>query len=62
MKQRREKIPVPGRDRLTEALERLAQLSDALGKTGEAARWREELAAVNKNEPGTGRPAPEKKP
>jgi hypothetical protein len=46
MKQRQDKIPPPlRRQRLEEALTRLVQLYDALGKP-EAAKWRQELAAV----------------
>jgi hypothetical protein len=38
----------PSRRRLTEALERLVQLYDAWGKPDEAAKWRQELEAVQK--------------
>ena len=42
MKQREPKIPAVGKARLSEALERLVQLYDALGKNDEAAKWRQE--------------------
>jgi tetratricopeptide (TPR) repeat protein len=45
MKQREAKIPPPAKDRLTAALERLAQLDEALEKKDEAAKWRKELEA-----------------
>jgi tetratricopeptide (TPR) repeat protein len=45
MKQREAKIPPPGKVRLTEALERLVQLDEALEKKDEAAKWRKELEA-----------------
>ena len=43
MKQREAKIPLQSKIRLTEALERLVQLYDAIGKKDEAAKWRKEL-------------------
>jgi tetratricopeptide (TPR) repeat protein len=43
MKQRKAKIPNEGKLRLTEALDRLVQLYDALGKKDESAKWRKEL-------------------
>src|SRR5262249_6556941 len=43
MKQRAAKIPLGGRPRLAEALERLVQLYDAWGKPDKATRWRREL-------------------
>ena len=45
MKQREAKIPPLSKFRLTEALERLVQLDDALEKKDEAAKWRKELEA-----------------
>jgi serine/threonine protein kinase/tetratricopeptide (TPR) repeat protein len=52
MKQREAKLPaigvVEGKVRLTEALERLVQLYDALDRPEEAARWRKELEAKRK--------------
>jgi tetratricopeptide (TPR) repeat protein len=45
MKERQAKIPPPGKLRLTEALERLVQLYEALDRKGEAAKWRTELEA-----------------
>ena len=45
MKQRETKIPPEGKVRLTEALERLVQLDEALEKKDEAAKWRKELEA-----------------
>jgi tetratricopeptide (TPR) repeat protein len=63
MKQREAQIPPPAAIRLIEALERLAQLYDALGKKDEAAKWRKELEARNgaakqprSQMPGTGKP------
>jgi tetratricopeptide (TPR) repeat protein len=47
MKEREAQIPPPGAIRPTEALERLVQLYDALGKQDEAAKWRKELVARN---------------
>ena len=46
LKQRAERIPVTNTDRLTEALERLVQLYEAMGKKEEAAKWRKELEAT----------------
>jgi serine/threonine protein kinase/tetratricopeptide (TPR) repeat protein len=47
MKPRQDQIPPPPRKlRLSEALERLVQLYEANGKKDEAARWRQELEAV----------------
>ena len=46
MKQREAKIPAQGRARLTEVLERLVQLYEAMGKKDEAAKWRKELDAI----------------
>jgi tetratricopeptide (TPR) repeat protein len=43
MKQRAAKIPIAGKPRLAEALERLVQLYDAWGKPDQATRWRREL-------------------
>ena len=50
MKERAAKIPPPGKIRLTEAVERLVQLYDALEKEDESAKWRKELEAVRKPE------------
>jgi tetratricopeptide (TPR) repeat protein len=46
MKQREANIPPPGRPRLTEAVERLVQLYEALGKKDDAARWTKEWDAI----------------
>ena len=46
MNQREAKIPAQGKVRLTEALERLVQLSEETGRPGEAAKWRQELTAL----------------
>ena len=46
MKQREAKIPLPGKVRLTEALERLVQVYEALEKNADAAKWRRELEAA----------------
>jgi tetratricopeptide (TPR) repeat protein len=43
MKQREEKIPPRSKSDLTEALERLVQLYDALGQKEKAAEWRKKL-------------------
>ncbi len=45
MKQREAKIPPQGKVRLTEAVERLVQVDEALEKKAEAAKWRKELKA-----------------
>jgi tetratricopeptide (TPR) repeat protein len=47
LKQRQDNIPEPVRQlRLTEALERLVQLYEAIDNQDEAARWRKELEAL----------------
>jgi tetratricopeptide (TPR) repeat protein len=43
MKQREKTIPLQGKTRLPEAVERLVQLYEATGKKDEAARWRTEV-------------------
>jgi hypothetical protein len=48
MKKREKTIPPPGRPRLVEAVERLVQLYEALGKKGEAARWKKERETLQK--------------
>ncbi len=45
MKRREAMVPPPGKVRLTEAIERLAQLYLATDKKDEAAKWRKELKA-----------------
>ncbi len=45
MKQREAKIPPAGKVRLTEALDRLIQVCDAMDKKDEAVKWRKELEA-----------------
>jgi WD40 repeat protein/serine/threonine protein kinase len=45
MKKRENTIPSVGKDRLSEAAERLVQLYDVTGKKDEAAKWRRELEA-----------------
>jgi Tfp pilus assembly protein PilF len=47
MKKREAKIPAQGKIRLTEALERLVQLYEAMEKKDDAAKWRKELEATN---------------
>ena len=42
------KIPQESERCLTQALERLVQLYESLGRTDEAAKWRTELKAVQK--------------
>jgi hypothetical protein len=46
MKQRQQAIPPPGKIRLPEAVERLVQLYQALGKKDEVARWTRERQAL----------------
>jgi hypothetical protein len=46
MKQREKSIPPQGRPRLTEAVERLVQLYEALDKKDEVARWTKEREAL----------------
>ena len=46
LKEREKTIPPPGKVRLPEAAERLAQLYEATGKKDEAAKWRKELEAA----------------
>ena len=57
MKRREATIPPQAKDRLTEALERLVQLSEATGRPDEAAKWRKELETRN-----SAQKPPEKKP
>ena len=57
MKAREKTIPPQGKVRLSEALERLVQLYEAMGKKDEAAKWRKELEATKAAQPQT-----EKKP
>lgn len=47
MKKRESMIPPEGKVRLTQAVERLVQLYEALENDDEAARWRKELDAIN---------------
>jgi hypothetical protein len=46
MKQREKTIPPQGQIRVTEAVERLVQLYEAMGKKDDAAKWRKELDAT----------------
>src|SRR5260370_1132542 len=46
MKEREKTIPPQGKDRLTQAIERLVQLCEAMGKKDDAANWRKELDAA----------------
>jgi tetratricopeptide (TPR) repeat protein len=46
MKKREAKIPPPAKVRLVEAAERLIQLYEAVGKKGDAAKWRKELDMI----------------
>lgn len=59
MKQRAEKIPPEGKDRLIEALDRLIELAEVTGKVQDAKMWKDEKAKL----PGdsTPKPDPEKK-
>jgi eukaryotic-like serine/threonine-protein kinase len=50
MKQREDKIPKEGRVRVTESLERLVQLYEAIGKPVEAAKWRTELDEIRRSD------------
>jgi serine/threonine protein kinase len=50
MKQFEASIPPPGRPRLTEALQRLVQLYDALGRKEEKAQWTRKLQAAKRAE------------
>ncbi|MHB8736664.1 MAG: hypothetical protein ACYC6M_15285 [Terriglobales bacterium] len=45
MKKQQAKIPPQGKVRLTEAVERLVQLYEAMDKKDDAAKWRKELEA-----------------
>ncbi len=57
MKKREAKIPAQGKIRLTEALERLVQLYEAMDKKDDGAKWRKELDATK-----AAQKKPEKKP
>jgi tetratricopeptide (TPR) repeat protein len=46
MRERAARVPPQGQVRLTEALERLVQLCDAMGRPDQAEAWRKELAAT----------------
>jgi eukaryotic-like serine/threonine-protein kinase len=48
MKQREEKIPFPSRTSLKEALQRLVQLYEAMGRTSQAGEWKQKLAEFEK--------------
>ena len=50
MKQREDKIPAIERPCLKEALQRLVRLHDATGRSGQAAAWKQKLAAFEKAE------------
>ena len=56
MKQREAKIPPAGKLRITEALERLAEVDEALEKNDDAAKWRKELEARKPPAPDGSRP------
>jgi tRNA A-37 threonylcarbamoyl transferase component Bud32 len=51
MKQRAAQIPAKGKNRLTEALERLVQLYEATDRPEQAAAWRQQLDASRKGKP-----------
>ena len=51
MKQREEKIPPQGKIRLTEAIERLVQLYEAMGKKDKADEWRRKLPVAKSAKP-----------
>jgi hypothetical protein len=46
MKQREVSIPPEGKPRLRETLERLVQLYEATNRPGQAAGWKQKLAAL----------------
>ena len=46
MKKQEAKIPPQGQVRLTEAVERLVQLYEAMDKKDDGAKWRKELDAI----------------
>ena len=48
MKQREKTIPPQGKVRIPEAIERLVQLYEAMGKKDDAAKWRKELESLKK--------------
>lgn len=52
MKQRKDQIPVVGRPRLKEALQRLVQLYGATNRPDQAAEWKKKLAEFAKAETG----------
>ena len=52
MKQLQSKIPPQGKIRLIEALERLVQLYDVMGKKDELAKWQIELETARQKTPG----------
>jgi hypothetical protein len=47
IKKHKDKIPLEGRFRLKEALDRLLQLYDTTGKRDEAMKWRKKLDTCN---------------
>ena len=51
MKQREAKMPLPGKTRLKEALDRLVKLYEETGRTGPAAEWRQKLPELGKAQP-----------
>ncbi len=59
MKQRAEKIPLAGKDRPGEALDRLIELAEATGKAEDAKKWKDEKAKLAGA--STPKPDPEKK-
>ena len=57
MKQREDKIPAEGKLRLKDAIQRLAQLYDATGRSDQSAEWKKKLAEFDKaasEQPGLG--------
>ncbi|MGD0258381.1 MAG: serine/threonine-protein kinase [Verrucomicrobiota bacterium] len=48
MKQREARIPLEGKPRLTETLQRLVQLYEAIGRPDQAAKWQQKLAEFDK--------------
>jgi hypothetical protein len=52
MKQRETSIPTEGKPRLSETLQRLVQLYEATGRTGQAAEWKKKLAGFDQTAAG----------
>src|SRR5262249_40891842 len=57
MREREARIPVPGRFRLMDALERLVQLYETTGQKEQAAAWRTKLETSREADKKAGKPA-----